>query len=104
VGLITADEATAAGHGRAGYSKDSYLYTGSYYWTLSPSYFYLYNIHIFANGFSVSSSGNLSDSGVYNNFSVNSGRGGVRPALSLDSGVEVLENGDGTAIHPYVVR
>ena len=91
VGLLTSDEATLAG-GRSGNTNyNYYLYTGNYYWTMSPSYFsgdydagvrYVYN-----NGY------------VYSNFVSSSF--GVRPVLNLKSGS--LKSGQGTASDPYLV-
>ena len=91
VGLITADEVMFAGGTRSSNSS-YYLYTGQYYWTMSPYYtassggarvFYVY------------SNGQLSSySGV-------SGAYGVRPVLNLSA--DVTLTGSGTQTDPYVV-
>ncbi len=89
VALLTADEATLAGHGRSGYSSSSYLYTGQWCWALSPYYFHDY----YATEFYVNS--NLS------NYIVNYGYG-VRPSVSLKPGI-MISGGDGTSEDPYEV-
>ena len=89
VGLITADEVSMAG-GVYGTSNSSYyLYTGQYYWTMSPSHYYGY-----ANVFSVHSNGYLYWLGVNN-------ANGVRPVLNLSA--DVTLTGSGTQTDPYVV-
>ena len=92
VALLTADEATLAGHGTSGYSNTSYLYTNNWYWLLSPNYFD-FNA---AYEFYVYSSGILYNGGVYT-------AGGVRPSVSLAPGTMVSEDGDGSQNSPYVV-
>ena len=89
VALLTADELTLAGHGWNGHSRNAYLYTGQYYWSLSPYYFYNYN----AIGFSMNSYGSLS------NYSVSYANGG-RPSVSLAPGI-MISGGDGTSEDPY---
>jgi len=93
VGLITADEITYAG-GRA-YRTNSnyYLYTGQYFWSLSPYYFYYY---YYSGVWEVDSGGYLSRSYVV-------GAYGVRPVVSLKLGTGYQE-GDGTAENPYVIK
>lgn len=94
VGLITADEATIAGHGYSGYSNSSYLYTGQFYWTLSPW---------------ATATGGYYSAGfvVYNNGSINAGdsnaSNGVRPAIVLKNDI-VATSGDGTSTNPYIVK
>ncbi len=88
VGLLTTDEGYLAG----GYSSSNsgyYLYTGNWYWTMSP-YFFFGSIAYLRY---VSSSGHVS----YNNVN---GSGGVRPVLNLKSGS--LTSGQGTASDPYL--
>ena len=89
VALLTADELTLAGHGWNGYSRNAYLYTGQYYWSLSPYYF----IHSSAVGFIMDSNGNLYLNGV--NIT-----NGVRPSVSLAPGI-MISGGDGTSEDPY---
>ena len=90
IGLITADEVAYAG-GVVGSSNSSYyLYTNSYYWTMSPYYF-----SGSAGVFGVSSYGTLNW-----NF-VNIGCG-VRPVINLKASVQFSE-GNGTSETPLVV-
>ena len=89
VALLTADELTLAGHGWNGYSRNAYLYTGQYYWSLSPYYFSYSN----ALGFNVHSRGILNYSSVINSR-------GVRPSVSLAPGI-MISGGDGTSEDPY---
>ncbi len=92
VGLLTADEIVLAG-GRSRLSNDSYyLYTGSFWWVGSPDDFFSNS----AYGFIVHSGGQLNYN--YNNASTP----GVRPCISLASGVEIT--GSGTVNDPYVVN
>lgn len=88
VGLITADELTMAGKGQS-----AYIYAGQIAWSASPSYFYDDS----ALGFSWSSN-------LFGGFSVNNALG-LRPLVSLKSGIEFADNGaDGTATNPYIVE
>ncbi len=89
VALLTADELTLAGHGNKGYSRNAYLYTGQYYWSLSPYNFYSNH----ANGFYMYSLGSLYDYSVFGTF-------GVRPSVSLAPGI-MISGGDGTSENPY---
>ena len=90
VGLLTTDEAALAG----GYNSSNsgyYLYTGNYYWTMSPNYFKgsgAYGRFVNSDGYAVSN-----DFVDYEN--------GVRPALNLKSGS--LTSGQGTVSDPYLV-
>ena len=94
VGLITADEVNMAG-GKNGYTNTLYyLYTGTYYWTISPSYF---NHNANAREFYVSPSGELSVWG-----DVTSGYG-VRPVINLDT-KNIKFTGTGTMQDPFVVE
>ena len=91
VGLLTGEEATLAGHGYNGYSRNSYLTTGGYYW-LSSS-------HAFDGGgalvSSVYSDGSLTGVGVVSSF-------GVRPSISLKPGTTPT-GGNGTLNNPYLI-
>ena len=89
VGLLTTDEAYLAG----GSSSNSgyYLYTGNYYWTMSPYYFY----GSYAYVRNVNASGHAYSNGNVNTLS------GVRPVLNLKSGS--LTQGSGTVLDPYLV-
>ncbi|HIR74787.1 TPA: hypothetical protein IAB95_04745 [Candidatus Ventrenecus avicola] len=89
VGLLTTDEAALAGgynSGNSGY----YLYTGNYYWTMSPHYFN----GSYARVRFVNSTG-----GLNGDSNVNSSNG-VRPVLNLKSGS--LTKGSGTALDPFL--
>ena len=92
IGLITADEVMYAGAAGTTTNYGYYLYTGNYYWTMSPSDF---NSSLSrANVFSVNSNGNLNWSTVINAF-------GVRPVISLTTNNTIT--GSGTISDPYVV-
>ena len=96
VGLITADEMAYAG-GKYFISLSDgngsfYLYTGQYYWALSPSYFTSSS----ADGFTLYSSGTLRDSYV-------DGSRGVRPSVSLQPGIAMTGGGSGTSADPFVI-
>ena len=90
VGLLTADEATLAGHGQSGYSSSSYLYTGQWWWTLSP---YCYSSG--AGGFYVYSS--LADVNIDSSSIV------ARPSVSLKPWITSFD-GDGTVNDPYIIK
>ena len=91
VGLITADE-VAMGGGVYNTSNSSYyLYTGQFYWTMSPSYF----SSGYASEFYVHSLGYIYSDNVL-------GSCGVRPVLSLKSDISVT--GTGTQNDPFLVQ
>ena len=92
VALLTADEIAYAGGVRLKGNSSYYLYTGNYWWSLSP---YSFDGSL-AYVFRVSSTGNLGSNGV-------SSSSGVRPAVSLRPGVKVTSEGDGTMENPYIV-
>ncbi len=100
IGLITADEAAYAGGVYAVSNNTYYLYNGNYYWTISPSYFYVASQH--ASVMIVYSTGTLTDNGVtYTGY-------GLRPAVSLNYNVQATYNtggtdAPGTVNNPYVV-
>ena len=90
VGLLTTDEAALAG----GYNLSNsgyYLYTGNYYWTMSPSYFFGSSACVRLVG----STGHVGYS--YNVLSSD----GVRPVINLKP--NSLKSGDGTALNPYLL-
>ena len=91
VALLTAAESTLAGHGLQGYSKDSYLTTGSYYWLSSPDGF----VDGRAVVSSVDSGGLLYAGDVGDSV-------GVRPSVSLKLGTSI-SGGNGTSDNPYIV-
>ena len=91
-GLITSDEVVLAG-GFGGVANESYyLYTGEYYWTMSP---YFLDTIDGVSLFRISSSGNLYNSYLNNVW-------GVRPVINLDKNV-TLSSGNGTINSPYVL-
>ena len=91
VGLLTTDEVYLAG-GDNDSNSEYYLYTGNYYWTMSPDNF---------NGSSANvRSMFLNGSALYDYF-VNYSFG-VRPVLNLKSGS--LKSGSGTALDPFEVE
>ena len=92
IGLITADEVNMAGGMTGMVNSLYYLYTGTTYWTMSPSNF--------VNGFSaremyVDSSGAL-------NYNYTSGGSGVRPVINLNTD-NLTVTGSGTMEDPYVI-
>ena len=92
IGLITADEVAYAG-GKYSYSSSDikyYLYTGNYYWTMSPDYFVE-----FADGFLVHSTGFLIVIDGVNS------DGGVRPVISISG--TALNSGTGTKTDPFKI-
>ena len=93
VGLLTADEIILAG-GQSSVNSDYYLYTGQYYWALSPYFF----TDVDAYEFYVNTGGSLLNLYVNGTF-------GLRPVISLVAGTTFADNGaDGTALKPYVVE
>ena len=96
--LLTADEASFAGSGRStategsSYHANSFLRSGSTFWLLSPYYRtsggYAYEFYLYSDG-------GLSSTRVSNSV-------GVRPAISLKSGI-IPASGTGTATDPWVV-
>ena len=95
VGLLTVDEMIMAGaSGSASISNQSYyLYTGDYFWSMSPKSF----TDPGAAESVISTPGDLSSQLVI--FSH-----GIRPVVSLKLGVEFETGGDGTPTNPYVVK
>ena len=90
VGLITLDEVMAAGGSVDSPNYDYYMYTGEYYWTMSPSLFVDGN----AVEWLVSNGGYFSNDFVdYTN--------GVRPVVSLKSDVQL--SGSGAINDPWIV-
>ena len=92
IGLITADEVNMAGGMTGMVNSLYYLYTGTTYWTMSPSYFY--------NGFLalemyVDSSGALYRNVTWNGY-------GVRPVINLNTD-NLTVTGSGTMEDPYVI-
>ena len=91
IGLISADEAMFAGIPNWNSSNsNNYLYTGEYYWTMSPRRFR----NGYAGVFVVDYDGFLNDWRVDNSF-------GVRPVINLKSAIAIT--GSGTTDDPFKV-
>lgn len=90
IGLITSDEVMYAGEKYGVTNKEYYLYSGKYYWTMTP---YSYSIGVARAG-SVNGYGSLSYFRVNDNFP-------VRPVVSLKS--DAISGGSGTAESPFFV-
>ena len=94
VGLITADEVSMAGGKTGAQNTLYYLYTGTYYWTMTPSLF-LDNNSAFE--FNVASSGELVR---WSNVDLGYG---VRPVVNLNTD-NLTFTGTGTMQDPYVIE
>lgn len=97
VGLITMDEvALSGGVQSATVNNDYFLYTGSYYWMLTPNYVAgaeNYGYRVDANG------------SVYHEYSDQTrDKSGVRPVISLSPTALSTLSGTGTETDPYVVN
>ncbi len=90
MGLITSDEVMYAGEKYGVTNKEYYLYSGKYYWTMTP---YSYSIGVARAG-SVNGYGSLSYFRVNDDFP-------VRPVVSLKS--DAISGGSGTAESPFFV-
>ena len=93
IGLVTTDEVVLAG-GWSSSNSNYYLYSGQFYWTMSPDSF----------GRPIFNIGYAYERGVHSNGYANSnnsvdGTTGARPVLNLSS--KILKNGNGTASDPY---
>ncbi|HIS87642.1 MAG TPA: hypothetical protein IAB49_05915 [Candidatus Caccenecus avistercoris] len=89
IGLISADEAMFAGIPWSGSNQNNYLYTGEYYWTMSPSDYNSKAI-VFIMYFN----------GTLINYRVN-GTYGVRPVINLKSAIAIT--GSGSKTDPFKV-
>ena len=90
VGLITADEMAYAGGVYRTSNSSFYLYTGQWFWALSPWCF----DNSAAWEFNLYSVGGLLYNYVSNSY-------GVRPSVSLQPGIEM--RGSGTSAEPFVI-
>ena len=91
IGLISADEAMFAGIPWSGSNQNNYLYTGQYYWTMSP-----YNFRSgLARVFAVRDSGNFDYWHVVSTF-------GVRPVINLKSAIAIT--GEGSVDKPFKIH
>ena len=92
IGLITADEVAYAGGVYRVPNTSYYLYTGDYYWTMSPWYFNGSR----AFGWYVRSVGSLAGNHVRDG-------NGAHPVINLKSGIEIT-GGDGTIGNEYIIK
>jgi len=103
IGLITGDEVIYAGGSNAESNYNYYLYSSSWYWTMTPDWY-------------ANVSDGVGDVGAYlwrvggNSYLVSNyrvhGDGGVRPVINLKSTVKSTLNGTGeagTKTNPYVI-
>ena len=95
VGLLTADETILAG-AQTNTNRYYYLYTGIYWWTMSP--FGFDNV----NGFRAGIAGINGDNGYISLGAQDvSTYGGVRPSISIKPNVKISSGGNGTSSKPY---
>jgi hypothetical protein len=92
VALLTEDEISYAGGVYGTNNSSYYLYTGSFWCSLSPYSFENSSAFVWFVG----SSGNFYNYYVHNSY-------GVRPAISLKSGI-MFSSGNGSVTSPYVVN
>ena len=95
IGLITADEVAYAGGVYGTNNTSYYLYTGEYYWTMTPISFYSSSIaFVYLITDSIFSGGFFGYNWVNESY-------GVRPVINLRADVQL--SGSGTASDPYTV-
>ena len=94
IGLMTADEAAMAGMVNGYLNTLSYVYTGTWYWTMSPCNFGPSN--------SASSVWYVRGTGIFNGGWVTNG-GGVRPAINLKADT-LVSGGIGTVNNPFTIK
>lgn len=90
IGLITADEVSFAGGLYNSSNSKYYLYTGQYFWTMSP-YWHLGGAYVWY----IDSDGDLNSDHVVGNTH------GIRPVINLKADVRI--EGAGTVDQPYEV-
>ena len=95
IGLLTSDEAVSTGNTQYTPNIESYLYTGEYYWTMSP----YWSNSVDARVFVVASSGNLGNLSV--NFATLDVSVGIRPVINIRSNVQLT--GTGSQNDPFKV-
>jgi hypothetical protein len=93
VGLITADEIAYAGGVYNLENTSYYLYSGDWYWTMSPAGWISGSAHAFA----MQTAGELRHVSLKNT-------GGVRPVINLVNSVTFNSTADGTALNPFIVQ
>ncbi len=94
IGLITVDELMLSGYAGGYINKSAYTYSTSFYWTLSPSAFYVSNTAAYE--FDLLSEGYPNDNWVDYGF-------GVRAVVNLSSNAQI-SGGIGTANSPFEVK
>lgn len=94
IGLITVDEIQLAGAYNGLRNYNYYLYTGNYYWTMSPSHFIIGRSSASSYELAPGLNDSISSSWV-------GGKFGVRPVINLKA--NSLKSGDGTMTKPYRV-
>ena len=92
IGLITLDEVMYAGGTNFNSNESYYLYTGDYYWGITP----------FAFEGSYAIVGSVYSGGRLGSYLVYISRG-VRPVINLVSGIEIT-GGDGTIGNEYIIK
>ncbi len=90
VGLITMDEVIYAGGFGGSDNYGYWLYTGQYYWTMTPSDFDIYSL---SNVFDVNQTGSLAINAVSDPYT-------VRPVINLKATTNF--SGSGTVDDPYI--
>ena len=93
IGLITADEVNMAGGRTSAQNSLYYLYSGTDFWTMSPS-----DVDVIssANIFEVQNNGSLNRLSAITN-------AGIRPVINLDS-TKITFTGTGTMQDPYIIE
>ena len=94
IGLITADEVNMAGGKSESRNMLYYLYTGTDYWTMSPSFFH-------SNALAFES--RVTPTGELFGWSYVTDVFGVRPVINLDT-KNIKFTGTGTMQDPFVVE
>ena len=94
IGLMTADEAAMAGMVNGYLNTLSYVYTGTWYWTMSPCNFSPSNSSSYV--WYVSGTGFFSYRWVTDGY-------GVRPLINLKSDIEI-SGGIGTINDPFIIK
>ena len=94
IGLMTADEAAMAGMVNGYLNTLSYVYTGTWYWTMSPCYF--------SPSYSASYVWRVYGTGYFYGTWVSVG-GGVRPAINLKADT-LVSGGIGTVNNPFTIK
>ena len=92
VGLITSDEAIAAGGKYNSSNTLYYLYVGNEYYTMSAG---LLNTWIYSRNSIISSNGSVTSGDSWNNY-------GVRPVINIDPS-KIEFSGNGTMQDPYIL-